>query len=619
MCGIAGVLAFDEQVHLSSLVAMKDAMVHRGPDGGGEMLAAGGRVGLASRRLAIIDLSPDAAQPMFTGDGSISIVYNGEIYNYLELRKELESAGGAFHTSSDTEVILKAYESWGTDCLSRLNGMFAFALWDGKLQQLFVARDRFGERPFYYHLSPHRFVFASEIKALLIYPDVPRHPNEYSIVRYLSLAQVDGEEDTFFDGIRQLPPAHHMLLRLDGSRRLQRYWGIAGTGEVQGGDREDHARRFRELFIDSVRLRLRSDVPVGSSLSGGLDSSSVVGAVHTLLDEQGPGTQSTFSARHADSPLDEGRHIDAVLDLTRLNGHSVWMKGEALLEDVDRLIWHQEEPFVGTSQYAQYRVMELARTHGVTVLLDGQGADEVLGGYHPPSFGGRYIGLLVALQPLTLVREMLAYGRRHGQPMNSLRHLGASLLPRPMRLQMKMRYSGTKGLLRREVIQRHWDRLASHRWIDMGSPLKTELHETLTHSSLPSLLRYGDRNATAFSREARLPFLDHRLVEYAFRLPDDMLVRDGVTKVVLRDAVRGLVPETVRQRMDKIGFATPEAEWFRGPLRGWMERVIAAVQKRGILNAETVTREWEKAALGRGNPGTVWRIVNLELWLAKFF
>lgn len=594
-------------------------MVHRGPDDAGEVFLEGDQVGLVSRRLAIIDLSPEARQPMSLENNETTVVFNGEIYNYIEIRRGLEDEGVSFRTSSDTEVILRAYERWGADCLARINGMFAFAIWNRRLQQMFVARDRFGEKPFYYHVSPRRLVFASEIKALLLYPDVPKQPDDYSIFRYLTLAQVDGEESTFFQGIRQLRPAHYMTVSLDGELRTHRYWNLNKDSITRHRSIEESAHQFRELFLDSIRLRLRSDVPVGSSLSGGIDSSSVVGAIHALLDGRNDIAQSTFSARHPGSGLDEGRYIDDVLNQTQLQGHSIAMKGEDLLQDIDRLVWHQEEPFVGTSQYAQYKVMQLARNHGVTVLLDGQGADEILGGYHPPSFGGRFAGLLLAGRPVELINEMLAYKRNHQHLTSAGRYMVSSLLPKPTRLRVKMRYWNTRDLLEEKHQHLCWDRLSSRHWTDMGSPLKTELYETLTHSSLPSLLRYGDRNSMAFSREARLPFLDHRLVEFVFSAPDEALVSNGTTKVLLRESARGLVPEGIRLRMDKIGFATPEVAWFKGPLLPWIDSVVAKAAKRDLYSPEAVHREWTAVKAGQGNPGTVWRIVNLELWMQKFF
>ncbi|HYE86941.1 MAG TPA: asparagine synthase (glutamine-hydrolyzing), partial [Vicinamibacterales bacterium] len=551
-----------------ALELMNAQLVHRGPDDGGEWVSADGRAGLANRRLAIIDLSPAGHQPMLSADQRYAIAFNGEIYNYLEVRSELCALGHRFASESDTEVLLTAFRHWGADCLPRLNGMFAFAVWDSVEGRLFAARDRFGEKPFYYTAAPGQFAFASEIKSLLALPWVSRRADHRAIARYIGLALVDGEPGTFFEGIRQLPPAHYLMLDGDGRVTLTRYWDVNVDAHECTLPEAERTARFRELFVDAVRLRLRSDVAVGSSLSGGLDSSSIVCAINALRAPDSP-PQNTFSARHESAAVDEGRYMERVVAHTGATPHDVWVKAGDLAADIDRFVWHQDEPVAHTSQFAQWKVMELAKTAGVTVLLDGQGADETIGGYPSPTFGYRFAELFRGGEWAGLVEELGAFKRVQGSLGLGLRFLGASVLPQRLRAGARARFHATSGLLPGASAGLEEPRPA-HR------TLRRALHHIMTVSSLPSLLRYGDRNSMAFSREARLPFLDHRLVEFVFSLPSRDLVGGGVTKRVLRAAMRGLVPEVVLDRTDKIGFATPERDWMLGTARAWMANEVAA-------------------------------------------
>ncbi len=611
MCGIAGIVGIDAPADISLVAAMNRVLVHRGPDDGGEWVDPTGRVALANRRLAILDLTPAGHQPMLSGDGSCCLVFNGEIYNYVELRGELAALGHRFGTHTDTEVVLVAYEQWGDSFVERFNGMFAFALWDSRRRRLVAGRDRFGEKPFYYHLSARHFAFASELKALVLDPSLARTIDEVAVGRYLVDARVDGDERTFLRDVRQLPPAHLLTIDASGTLATRRYWRLA-LDDTSTATAADAAEEFRALLTDAVRLRLRSDVDVGSSLSGGLDSSSIVCTMKTLLGAT-MGQQKTFSARYRTGGTDEGRYIDAVVEKTGVEAHHVWIEGEQLLDDLDRFVWHQDEPVAHTSQFAQWKVMELARKTGVTVLLDGQGADEVLGGYPSPTFGHRYAELVAAGSLGELIRELISFRRNHGAVAPALRYLAAAMLPGRLRRAARVRYHRSAGL---ELLAAPVTSTA----IADGTPrgLRHALYETLTVTSLPGLLRYGDRNSMAFSREARLPFLDHRLVEFVYSLPSDQLVRNGAAKVLLRRAMRGVIPDAIADRMDKVGFATPERDWFTGPLGPWLEASLAALKRRDIVSPAAIEAQWRRFIGGRGRSGNVWRLANLEVWMQKF-
>jgi asparagine synthase (glutamine-hydrolysing) len=613
MCGIAGMVGFSKAVEPCLLAAMNRLLAHRGPDDAGEWVSATRTVGLASRRLAILDLSAAGHQPMVGNDRADVIAFNGEIYNYLEVRDELIRLGHVFRTQTDTEVVLAAYAAWGESCVERFNGMFALAIWDSGKRQLFAARDRFGEKPFYFHHTPARFVFASELKALLLDDDVPRRPDLAVVSRYLLTAQLDGDTHTFFDGVQQLAPAHTLVVRADGEVRTRRYWSLALETPPQVRPAGDLIDEFRRLLFDSIRLRLRSDIAVGSSLSGGLDSSSIVCALRTLLGDRAT-AQNTFSARYRSGGTDEGRYIHAVVAQTGVTGHEVFIDGDRLTDDLERFLWFQDEPVAHTSQYAQWKVMELAKRVGVTVLLDGQGADEILGGYPSPTFGYRYADIARRGHLIELVSELAAFRRNHGGMAPALRYAGAALLPPRLRRVVRRLVHNSGALVIRDAPSvRDWQPAQS-----ADAPmLRRALYETLTFSSLPGLLRYGDRNSMAHSREARLPFLDHRLVEFAYALPPELLVRNGTSKVVLREAMRGIIPDLVRERMDKIGFGTPEREWFTGPLRPWLQDALAGLKRRQLLDAGAIDGQW-RSFLSGGRSGNVWRLANLEWWFRNF-
>jgi asparagine synthase (glutamine-hydrolysing) len=534
-------------------------------------------VTLGHRRLAIIDLSEAARQPMSSDDGALQITYNGEIYNYVELMSELESLGHRFRSRSDTEVILRAYEQWGEACLDRFNGMFAFAIWDERKRELFAARDRFGEKPFHYSWNAQAgfFAFASEIKALLPLPEVDCSIDDRALYRFIAFQELAGSEQTLWRGVKRLPHAHYLKLRWQGDRFdlvIRRYWDI-DLERTEDLSLKDAAARFLELFADSVRLRLRSDVPVGSSLSGGLDSSAVVCQIHRLGAAAG---QKTFSARMEDPALDEGRHIKAVLDQTGIEGHEVWPSADELERVFSRLCYHQEEPFLSTSQFAQHLVMRLAAENGVTVLLDGQGADELLAGYKP-YFIARYGDMAERRDLLGLWREWRGFRSRHRRAFPLSTKMLIARVSRTTYRLVQGRGNGSSAAIWPEMTE-WWDGEWRHEFAgESPSDLPRSHRDKLTRclyrdamcGELQELLRYGDRNSMAFSRELRQPFLDHRLAEFVFALPPEHKLFRGETKVVMRYAIRGLVPESIVTRHDKLGYQAPLSLWLEGPLEDW--------------------------------------------------
>jgi asparagine synthase (glutamine-hydrolysing) len=608
MCGIAGVVGPDPTPEIIS--AMLECIAHRGPDGVGQVIRDG-RVGLGHRRLAIIDLSDEASQPMRSASGC-ELILNGEIYNYVELRSELASSGAVFRTSSDTEVLLAAYDRWGVDCLSRLNGMFALALYDPARRTLLLARDRFGEKPLYYHRAPDGFfLFASEIKALLVYPGVAARAERQTVYRFLRHKLAEHEPATYFEGIVALPPAHYLELHVDDGQQVQqRYWSLEGS-VPDPRSRGELVAAYRDLLADSIRIRLRADVAVGSSLSGGIDSSAIVGY---LAKGRHVKRQHTFSARFPGWPLDEGGYIADVSAFSRAQSHEVAPAPDPA--DLEKVIWHQDQPFGSLSIYAQWAVMRLAREHGVTVLLDGQGADETVAGY-PFYFAALFRYLFRTGRWLQLAREMRGFSAVHGRA--RLRSLAFYAVPESAARLLR-------GLRRGPGLSAAFARTQAGAGSRAPSArFRTDLDEmlasTLTATMLPGLLRYADRNSMAFGREVRLPYLDHRLVELAFSLPWEMKLRGGRTKRILREAMRDYLPDSVRARTDKIGYAPPQAAWLRGPLREWAEDLLASQRfaEREWNDAPAVRAMWEAFRDGKDQPGAdVWRFLSVEAWARSF-
>lgn len=661
MCGIFGI--WHPDAHPVDLSAVQEAVTtlrHRGPDDEGYLLVntrtgrvvqCGGKdtdsrmslprieeffgesfdLVLGHRRLAILDLSPAGHQPMGGSDSTRWIVYNGEIYNYLELRSELKGYGYEFHTDTDTEVILAAHEQWGAESLTRFNGMWSFVLYDARRRSLLCARDRFGIKPLYYVLRDGTFIFASEIKALLGIMASERSPDCAAIFDYLAWGLVNHSQHTFFEGVDSLLPGHYLLLQ-NGQLRLHHFWDLeraAGELDIRGWDDRRIADQFRELLTDALRLSLRSDVPVGSCLSGGLDSSSIVCLGSRLMfGEEGMPAQivgdrqKTFTACFDDPRIDERRHVATVVKATGAQAHSTFPRPEHLFEIMPRLMWHQEEPFGSTSIYAQWRVMELAKQHGVTVLLDGQGADEMLAGY--PGAQSVYLGaLLRSGRWLTLWREAKQYQATELGDRGHLAGLRRALLS-ALPAQFKDWLHGVRGnrwptWLNSEFAQAHSNRgrLPHH----ANGSLRTLLRDQMAYH-LPALLRYEDRNSMAFSLEARVPFLDHRLVSFVFSLHDHQRIFRGLSKAVLRRAMKGIVPETILNRRDKIGFATPEEAWLSGPLWPQIKEILFSDSFRSLpffnhSKVHHLLSLYEQDHIKTG--GTLWRWVNLGIWMQTFF
>ena len=536
MCGIAGIFRPNErQVHSNELKAMTDAIVHRGPDGEGYWTKD--NIGFGHRRLSIIDLSDNANQPMHFANERYTITYNGEIYNYLELREKLISKGYSFRSKSDTEVVLALYDQKKESFLKDLDGMFAMAIWDDKEKSLFCARDRFGEKPFYYSYSNGNLYFCSEMKGLWA-AGIRKELDPHMAEHYMLSGRVTKNENTstFYKGIKQLEAAHYMIVREGKQPEISRYYEI-NISKCETLNEDQAIEKFSEIFTKSVSLRLRADVTVGSSLSGGLDSSSIVMMIDKLKNESA--RQNTFSARFKDFSKDEGEHIHQVIKVCKnVLGHEIYPSNEEMQSDFEKLKWHQEEPFASASIFAQWKVMSLAKHHKTIVLLDGQGADEYLAGYLP--YYRTYFKQLYFTNKSHYKNEFKSY--------NNLRDNSAVSVEEQETLRMKI--GRIKKTLLNQPLPYNSDSLSNE--------LKTHVQSF----GLKELLRYADRNAMAHSREVRLPFLSHHLVDYVFSLPDNMKLRNGYTKYILRKSMESILPKSITWRIDKIGYEPPQSNWL---------------------------------------------------------
>jgi asparagine synthase (glutamine-hydrolysing) len=622
MCGIwfsVGLRPPREVIH---------SVVHRGPDGTGwiDFDSPAGPVVLAHHRLAIIDVGSTGRQPM-SYNGRWWIAYNGEVYNHKELRYELQAAGRRFETSSDTEVILAAYAQWGPSCLNRFIGMFSFVIYDKIAHTVFAARDRFGVKPLYYVALPGMFAVASEIKQLLILPCVTRSLNFARAFDFLTASLLDHTNETMFAGVYQLRGGEAVYLELlypDWNTRPTRWYNLPPPGTINTG-LDEAAEQFAALLDDAVRLHLRSDVRVGSCLSGGLDSSSIVCLV--ARQRRGLGNTEPFTyvtSRFKEKEADEGIYADSVGAATGLTGSSVFPRPDDFATQLERLAWHQDEPFGSTSIFAQWCVFAEAARLGIKVMLDGQGADEQLAGYHG-MFPTYYLQLLGGGRFVSLARTLLARRHLHQVEIASdLRFLLVSTLLGwvPTALLGKRWQGQTFGWLRSGFQELFGSQSSFHAAIERdhlgpidGLGAMCRAHVLAT--SLPALLHYEDRSSMAHGIEARVPFLDHRLVEFSIALGDNHKMRGAETKAVLRRAMKGLLPEDVRQRQDKLGFATPEKKWLLGPARPILDHCLSrAIRRFGeVLDPDGIRSRVKQYETGQAPADfTLWRIASFGVW-----
>ncbi|MGE0561843.1 MAG: asparagine synthase (glutamine-hydrolyzing) [Flavobacteriales bacterium] len=595
MCGIAGIIHFNQTpVQLLELKQMTDVLVHRGPDGEGHWINATKNVGLGHRRLSIIDLSDAGKQPMFYAENRYTITYNGEIYNYLEIRKELQGKGYTFKSNTDTEVILAAYDYWGKDCLHQFEGMFAFALWDEKEQELFCARDRFGEKPFYYYHNEGIFVFASEMKSILSNKIVSSSINYQQLVYYLAYSHTNPKkrEDTFYEKIKLLPPSHFLIFR-NHELKKEKYWNYSSKKD-QVKTNEEYRELLSEKLTNALKFTLRSDVPVGACLSGGIDSS-----ILTLLlqnEFKTVPTLSTFSARYKNFSQDEGRFIEKVVDKISFNSNHVWIENTDFEKDIINFFKHQEEPVYSSSYFAEWKVCELAKQSGYKVILDGQGADEIFGGYNS-TYKTYYSELLKQLSFKKFCKEKKAYQKLYGKNyqyelFDFLRAIFPSLFSELSKFKNHLYPNNNHSDIPKEIRKTFLNTTANP-FVSFDSVNNFLQYLTFDHGLEQMLIR-GDRNAMAHHVEVRHPFLNTSLVEYALDLPSNLKINEGWTKFILRDTYKNLLPSEIGWRKDKTGYVTPQEKWLESPtMKKMILESIDILQKEYLIEKPDKNKNWE--------------------------
>lgn len=622
MCGIAGIIA-EDKVDFSQIKKMTDIISHRGPDASGQFKLLNGKVALGHRRLSILDLSGCGKQPMGYMNCRYWITYNGEIYNYIELRRTLKTLGYSFKSNTDTEVIMAAYDYWGKECLHKFNGMWAFIIIDTFSDKIFAARDRFGVKPFYYWHSPNGFyAFASEIKQFTVLTGWSPKLNGQRAYDFLNWALTDHTEETLFDGVFQLRGGQAFECPINEVKNsLPIYQWYTITERSFNGNIDIAAEQFREIFIDAIKLRLRADVPVGSCLSGGLDSSSIVCVVNELLKKNNiQDLQKTISACVHIKKYDEREFIDEVISLKNIKGYYTYPIFDDLFKLDDRITWHQDEPFGSTSIYAQWCVFELAAKKGIRVMLDGQGADEQLAGYHS-FFAPHFTGLLKSLNWIQLFDEVRQCKKIHNYDlMFAVKGLANSLLPEYLRNHLR-KYCGN-NISPEWLNMKRLGAVPLNPFTAVGGKAK-DIRELsisqLTATNLQMLLHWEDRDSMAHSVESRLPFLDYRLVEYVVNLPDEYKLSQGVTKRVLRKSMQGVLPEKIRLRMDKMGFVTPEEVWMRNNSKIFRDKLNDSLDISNEILNNRLFNYFDKVVKGEKNfDFTIWRMINFGTWMKQF-
>ena len=605
MCGIAGIISLDgTPPDRQALERMTLDVAHRGPDGHGISIRAS--VGLGHRRLAIVDLSDDGLQPLESADGRLAITFNGEIYNYLELREELRGLGHSFRTATDTEVLLAAYLQWGARCVDHFNGMWAFAIHDAHARTVFCSRDRFGVKPFYFARLGNRIAFGSEIRQLL--PLLPAiRADRQTLEEFLFMGVDEPIVQTFFEGVEKLPGGHSLLIDLDrGIAVVQRQYEIARRPELARCTLDESVTMYGKCLEDSVRLRLRADVPVGTCLSGGLDSSSIANLAATPYWNARGERFRAITAVSEEVQNDETPYAQSVAAWSSLDWITVRPTYADFAATIEDVVWTQEEPFGGPSICMQWFVMRAARASGIPVMLDGQGGDETLLGYRR-YFAAFMLEKWKSQGFWSMIREINAC-RREGAQVST-----ASIL-------MSLFIQGSPSI----AYFKFWLRA---RWMRKAPPLPEHLRTEaaamyglvdiqrfdIERANLPALLRFEDKNSMHFAVETRLPFLDWRSVEAALSLPAEAKFHKGWTKWLLRKAMASRLPQEVTWRRWKIGFEAPAATWMRLHA-GRMQEAV----EQSVLIGELARPGWLARNYKSMHAATRWRLYSVAMWERVF-
>jgi asparagine synthase (glutamine-hydrolysing) len=626
MCGIIGIFNLDnKKINESILKEKTDILSHRGPDDWGVLVDK--NIGLGFRRLSIIDLSDNAHQPMSNEDASIWLVFNGEIYNYLELKEDLKEKGHNFKSKSDAEVVLHAFEEYGENCVNLFNGMWSFIIWDKENDLLFCSRDRFGIKPFYYYKNNKMFVCASEIKALLAFNEIDRKENSQRIYEFIVYGYSDQTDETMFKDILQLKAGHNLTLK-NGKVTVCRYWDLEDKVNkydcVLNNDTKLYDQ-FRELLFSAVNLHLRSDVGVWTLLSGGLDSSSLVSIQRQMqLEGKVSSTIRTVTLVHEKKEINEFEYVQEIVDSLNVTNLAVACNENDFVGSMEKVIYTQDEPFAQMVVFNHYFLMRRLAQEKIKVVLSGQGVDECLCGYLPLLFSYYLSDLLRSGKVLKSFKEFNLYLRKYSEV--RFFHTLTSFLMQIFKAGVSRKYASfikarylEKSL---NFVSKDYKSLDRRMNLFGGyknnfSTLNNHLYRMLLSDSLPKILHLEDRNSMAFSIEERLPFLDYRLVEFIFSLSNTRKYDNGVTKNILRESLQGVLPEKIRRRSTKLGFNAPEEDWARSDgLRDYLESInYERFLSTGVVDRDRFVKEYTEFR-NKGLPyrDVIWRVINYIIW-----
>ena len=651
MCGLVAYYKTSERpVDTRLLEDMTQALEHRGVDDYGYCFMSGNGavtwrdgnrpsqlrakgVAMGHRRLSIFDLSVAGRQPFLSENERFAMVFNGEIFNYIELREELVQHGFHFSTDCDTEVLLKGFEKWGTDCFRRLNGVWSVAIWDNDSKELVVSRDRMGEKPLLYGQFGDDWVFASEVKALRKHPEIGRQPNEQSLLHFVASGAEPRGEETFFAGIKAVEPGTFMVIR-DGKVTKSRYWDLAGMEHPLRTDQARAANELNDLLTHAVRLRLRGDVRVGAMLSGGLDSTSVISSIENVLKsrhQEGRAIGNTLQAFTASFPgleIDETNRVEELCQLIDISVSKVFPAAQDDVEErLNKVAWNLESPFWSPAVVVHDALMNLVRSHDIKVVLDGHGSDEILGGYDwllEVAIKDNFRGLRMREAMGNLIGAHRIHGRNFLSEL--LRAVVPDNFPGRVRLQRFLRQLAGKqmhwhsGLFREELQPREGTRLA----VKGRTTLERDLKMLVLQNNVPRWVHMNDNICMANSIMSRSPFLDYRLIEFAFSLDNGLKIRNGVTKRILREAKRDQLPPSIVNAMQKIQYSGPGPQWLTGPLKGFACSLRDAKRTKlsEFLRTDvlaSIIDDFYQSQQRETSPLCMWRVLNSESWLRAYF
>jgi len=641
MCGIFGWYNYSTKKTIPDILELclklSDSLAHRGPDAqqcflfnkhNQQFLLEENKFDditcfLGHTRLSILDLNKHSNQPMLDDSEQYCLVFNGEIYNYLELRSELIKKGISFNTKSDTEVLLKGYIYWGDKVLEKIEGMFAFVIYDLNKQEVFAVRDHFGIKPFFYSVNQGDFIFASEINAMLEFPQVSRTLNSQKAYQYLHYyGASDNDGATMFKDISQIEPGHYIKINSQTKVVKQiKYWDVEDFIDSKSISFEDAVDKIRELFIHSVKLHLRSDVPLGITLSGGVDSSAIASVAHQLYPDK---KINTFSFLASEEKICEKKWVDKMNDHVNAIPHVIKLNKDDLIDEINKLVFLQGEPFASTSIFAQYKVFQETKKRGMTVVLDGQGADEIFAGYEYNI--GDYLASCIRQLKFRQIWQQLKISKEYPDRNFKLiimrtvfNFLPSFLFPFAAKFianPVNPKWMSNKWLQENNIIKKplRANLLLKDRYL-----LKKNLLYRIKKTGLRRLLRYEDRNSMAFSLESRVPFLYKPLVEFVMSLPEEYLIdAQGMTKSVFRKAMEGIVPHEVLYRKDKIGFQTPENSWLLENHQ-FVLNTLESAKDIPVFNHKELVMQWKSMIKAKKIKGSkVWLWVSFILWYKQF-